>query len=39
MLEAVRAAAPNKPFIAVMLHGRPLSVNWLDQNADAIITG
>lgn len=39
LLEAVRAAAPNKPFIAVLLHGRPLSVNWLDQHADAIITG
>ncbi|ELR22292.1 glycosyl hydrolase domain containing protein [Acanthamoeba castellanii str. Neff] len=39
LLEAIRAAAPNKPFIAVLLHGRPLSVNWLNDNADAIITG
>jgi beta-glucosidase len=39
LLEAVRAAAPNKPFIVVLLHGRPLSVNWIDQNADAVITG
>lgn len=39
MIETVRAAASNKPFITVLLHGRPLSVNWLNENADAIITG
>ncbi len=26
-----------KPIIAVLMNGRPLSVNWLDENADAIL--
>ncbi len=35
LLRAVKATG--KPMIVVLINGRPLSVNWADANADAII--
>lgn len=35
LLEAVKAAG--KPMIVVLINGRPLSINWADMYADAIL--
>lgn len=35
LLEAVKATG--KPMIVVLINGRPLSVNWVDAHADAIL--
>ncbi len=32
-------AATGKPYVVYLMHGRPLSINWIAQNAPAIIDG
>ena len=38
--DLVRAiAATDKPYIIYLVHGRPLSINWIAENAPAIVDG
>jgi beta-glucosidase len=39
LLQAIRRAVPHKQLIVVLLNGRPLSVEWIANNVDALVEG